>query len=213
MNGCHGNGYHTLDGDDYATVAGTLYFQENTFMAFEVTARYADTGTFREVQLVGLEVKEVVIVSAGNGNEALHIDIGNDDLTSATGIGDVLEVADPGLHTLHVRRAGVDEKKVMDHRDKRTDFLAAFHDDLVLHGDETAQMLFFKEAHGVRFAAVGGTHGVPNSLFGNFFRYLFGYLSCYFFGDLSSCFFRGFCKFFIRFHKAECSEKGVPPGL
>ena len=209
MNGCHGNSYHTLDGDDYTAVAGAFYFQKNTFMAFKITASYTDTGTYREVQLIRLEVKEVVIVSAGNGYETLHLDIRNDDLTSAASIGDILKVADLRFHALHIRRAGVDEKQVMDHRNKGTHFLATFHDDLILHGDETAQMFFFKKTHGVRFAAIGGTHGVPDGFFGSFFQYLFQSL----FGYLFSCFFRGFCKFFVRFHKPECSEKGVPPGL
>lgn len=75
------------------------------------------------------------------------------------------------------------KKQVVDNRNQSTDFLAFLDTDLVLHGDETAQMLLFEQPHGIRLSTVSGTHSIP------------------YFG-LS-----------LRFHAIIFSEKGVPSGL
>lgn len=168
MDGGHGNGDDSLYLDDDTTVAGALHFQEDAFLAGEVTAGDTYTGSFRQIQLFGTEVKQVVVVGAGHGDETLHLDVGDDYLLTAAGIGDVLQVGDLRLDTLQFRRAGMDKDQVADDGNQGTDFLAPADAYLVLHGDKTAQALLLQQADGVGFPAVGGTHGVP--YFGFFFR-------------------------------------------
>ena len=162
MNGGHGNGYHSLYLHDHTTVTRTLYFQKDTLLSLKVTACDTDFSTFRQIQLFWLKVKKVVIITAGHSDEVLHLHIGNDNFLPATGIGDVLQIGDLRLDTLHFRRTGMDEYQVMDNGDQRTDFLSFTDAYLVLHGNKTAQFLFFKKTHSIRFSAVCSTHGVPN---------------------------------------------------
>jgi len=56
MNGGHGNCYDTLYSNDHATIPGAFHFQENTFLALEVTTRDTDFGSFGQVEFIGLKI-------------------------------------------------------------------------------------------------------------------------------------------------------------
>ena len=58
----------------------------------------------------------MIVVGTGYSDETLHIIIGDDYLLSATGVGDVLQVSDLGLDTLHFRRTGMDKDQVVNDR-------------------------------------------------------------------------------------------------
>ena len=93
MNGSKRNGNNTLYLDNYTTVTRAFHFQKDAFLTFEVTTRDTDFGTFGQIQFIRLEVHEMIIVSTGYGDEALHFAIGDNNLLTATGIGDVLQIA------------------------------------------------------------------------------------------------------------------------
>ena len=76
----HGNSDDTLYLDNHTAVAGTLYFQESTLLTLNVTTRDTNFSSFRQVQFIRLEVQQMVIVGTGNGNEALHFTVGDNDL-------------------------------------------------------------------------------------------------------------------------------------
>ena len=124
MNGGHSYSDDALYLDNHTTVTGPLHFQENTLLALKVTTRDTDFSSFRQVQFIRLEIQEMVVIGTGNGNETLHLAIGDDYLPSATGIGNVLQVTDLGLHTLHIRRTGMDKKQIVDNRNQSSDFLS-----------------------------------------------------------------------------------------
>ncbi len=186
MDGGHGYGNHTLYLDNHTAVASTLHFQENSLLPRKVTAGDTDFRAFRQVQFIRLEIQEMVVISASYGNEALHLTIRDDYLSSAAGIGDVLQVTHLRLHTFYIRRTGMNKNQVVDNRNQNPDFPAFLQADLILHRDETAQILLFKKTHGIRLPTVGGTHSVPD--------------------------FRLFFSIFFRFHSMSCSEKGCSSG-
>ena len=109
MNGSKRNGNNTLYFDNHTTIASPFYFQENAFLAFEVTARDTDFRTLGQIQFIRLEVHEMVIVSTGHSNKALHLTVGDNNLLSAAGIGDILQVTNLRLHALHILRTGMDK--------------------------------------------------------------------------------------------------------
>ena len=65
-------------------------------------------------------------------------------------------------YTLHIGRTGMDKKQIMNDRNQSTDFFPFFYTYLVLHRNETAQIFFLEQMHGIRFSAVGGTHSIPD---------------------------------------------------
>ena len=100
MDGSHGNGNDTLYRNDYTTVTGTFHFQENTLLPFEITTCNTHFGALRQVKFFRLKVQEMIVISTGNSNEALHLVVGDDNLLTATGVGDVLQIGNLGLDTL-----------------------------------------------------------------------------------------------------------------
>lgn len=94
MNGGKRNGDNALYLDNHTAVARAFHFQEDAFLTLEVTARDTDFCTFRQVQFVGPEVHEMVIVCTGYSNKALHLAVGDNNLPSAAGVSDVLQIAD-----------------------------------------------------------------------------------------------------------------------
>ena len=86
----------------------------------------------------------MVVIGTGNGNETLHLAVRDDNLLTATGISDILQISYLRFYTLHIRRAGMNKKQVMDHRNQGTNLLPFLYADLVLHGNKTAHPLFFK---------------------------------------------------------------------
>ena len=76
MDGSHGNSNDTLYLYNHTTVTCTLYFQKNTLLTCKVTTRNTDSSSFRQIQLFGLEIKQMVVIGSGNGDEALHLMVG-----------------------------------------------------------------------------------------------------------------------------------------
>ena len=64
----------------------------------------------------------MIIVSAGYGNETLHLTVGDNNLLSTASIGDILQISDLRLDTLHIGRTGMDKKQIMNDRNQNTDF-------------------------------------------------------------------------------------------
>ena len=93
MNSSKRNSNNTLYLDNHTTITCAFYFQKKTFLTLEVTTRDTDFGTFRQIQLIRLEVHEMVIVSTGYSNKALHFTVGDNNLLTATGIRNVLQIA------------------------------------------------------------------------------------------------------------------------
>ena len=93
MNGGQSNGNNTLYLDNHTAVTRAFYFQEDTFLTLEVTARYTDFCTFRQIQFIRLEVHQMIIVSTSYSNKALHLTVGDNDFLTATGIRNVLQIA------------------------------------------------------------------------------------------------------------------------
>lgn len=102
MDGGHGHNDNTLHLDDNTTVACTFHFQEDTLLPFEFTARDTYLGAFLQIHLLGLEVEKMVAVTAGNGNEAFHLLVGNNDFAAGATVVDVLQIGDQRLDTLHL---------------------------------------------------------------------------------------------------------------
>ena len=93
MNGSKRNGNNTLYLDNHTTITSTFYFQENAFLPLKVTARNTNFCTFGQIQFIWLEVHKMVIVSTGYCNKALHFTVGDNNLLTATGIRNVLQIA------------------------------------------------------------------------------------------------------------------------
>ncbi len=93
MNGGKRNGDNTLYLDNHTAVTRAFYFQEDAFLTLEVTARYTDFGTFGQIQFIRLEIHEMIIVSTGYCNKALHLTVGDNDFLTATGIRNILQIA------------------------------------------------------------------------------------------------------------------------
>ena len=93
MNGGKCNGDNTLYLYNHTTVTSAFYFQENAFLTLEITTGDTDFCAFGQIQLIGLEVHQMIIVSTGYSNETLHLTIGDNDLLAAAGIRNVLQIA------------------------------------------------------------------------------------------------------------------------
>ena len=107
MNGGKRNGNNTLYLDNHTAITCTFYFQEDAFLTFEVTTRDTNFRALGQIQFIGLEIQEVVIIGTRYSDETLHLTVGDDYLPSAAGIGDVLQVTDLRLHTFYIRRTGI----------------------------------------------------------------------------------------------------------
>ena len=62
----HGNSDDALYLDNHTAITRTFHFQENTFLPLEVTTRDTNFSTFRQIQLIGLEVQKMVVIGTGN---------------------------------------------------------------------------------------------------------------------------------------------------
>ena len=94
MDSGHGNSYDTLYFDNHATVTCAFHLQKYTFLPLKFTAGNPDFGTFGQVQFIRLKIKKMIIVSAGYGNETLHLTVGDNNLLSTASIGDILQISD-----------------------------------------------------------------------------------------------------------------------
>ena len=138
-------------------------------MTLEVATGDTDFRTFGEIQLFGLEIEKMVIVGTGDGYETLHIMVGNDYFLTAASIGDILQISNLRLKSLHFGRTCVDKNQVTDDGNQSTDFPPPTDTYLILHGDETAKICLFEKMHSFKLPAVCGTHGKPN--FGLFIHF------------------------------------------
>ena len=91
MDSGHGKSNDTLYLYNHTAVTCPLYFQKNTLLTCKVTTRNTDSSSFRQIQLFGLEIKQMVVIGSGNGDEALHLMVGNNYLLTTAGIGYILQ--------------------------------------------------------------------------------------------------------------------------
>ena len=78
--------------DDEAAVAGALDFQDNSFMPLERAGGHPHLCTLGEIELVGLELQERLVVIGCGGNEEPHLAVRDSDFLTGTCIHHVLEV-------------------------------------------------------------------------------------------------------------------------
>ena len=121
------------------------------------------------------DTPNLMIRASSYGNEALHLIVGDNYLLAATGIGDILQISNHRLDTLHFGRTSVNKNQIVNNRNQDTDFFSFLHTYLVLHGDKTAQVLFRKQPHSVSLTTVCGTHSEP--YFGLFFHFHYTIIS------------------------------------
>lgn len=126
MDSGHGNSYDTLYFDNHATVTCAFHLQKYPLLPLKFTAGNPDFGTFGQVQFIRLKIKKMIIVSAGYGNETLHLTVGDNNLLPTAGIGDILQISDLRLDTLHIGRTGMDKKQIMNDRNQSTDLFPFF---------------------------------------------------------------------------------------
>ena len=162
MDGGHGNSNDTLYLYNHTTVTCTLYFQKNTLLTCKVTTRNTDSSSFRQIQLFGLEIKQMVVIGSGNGDEALHLMVGNNYLLTTASIGYILQISNLRLNTLYVGRTCMDKNQITDDGNQSTDFLTLTDTYLIMHGDKTAEVLLLEKMHRIKLPAVCGTHGMPD---------------------------------------------------
>lgn len=112
MDSGHGNSYDTLYFDNHATVTCALYLQKYPLLPLKFTAGNPDFGAFGQVQFIRLKIKKMIIVSAGYGNETLHLTVWDNNLLPTAGIGDILQISDLRLDTLHIGRTGMDKSRL-----------------------------------------------------------------------------------------------------
>ena len=89
MDSGHGNSYDTLYFDNHATVTCAFHLQKHTLLPLKFTAGNPDFGAFGQVQFIRLKIKKMIIVSAGYGNETLHLTVWDNNLLPTAGIGDI----------------------------------------------------------------------------------------------------------------------------
>ena len=104
----HGHGYHPLQTDNHTTVSRTFHLYKHPLVALEVTTRNTDSSSFRQIQLFGLEIKQMVVIGSGYGDEALHLMVGNNYLLTTASIGYILQISNLRLDTLYVGRTCMD---------------------------------------------------------------------------------------------------------
>ena len=126
MDSGHGNSYDTLYFDNHATVTCTFHLQKHTLLPLKFTAGNPDFGTFGQVQFIRLKIKKMVIVSAGYGNETLHLTVWDNNLLPTAGIGDILQISDLRFYALHIGRTGMDKKQIMNDRNQSTGLFFPF---------------------------------------------------------------------------------------
>ena len=111
----------------------------------------------------------MVVIGSGNGDEALHLMVGNNYLLTTASIGYILQISNLRLKSLHFGRTCVDKNQITDDGNQSTDFPAPTDTYLILHGNETAKICLFEKMHSFKLPAVCGTHGKPN--FGLFIHF------------------------------------------
>ena len=159
----------SLQTDNHTTVSRTFHLYKHPLVALEVTTRNTDSSSFRQIQLFGLEIKQMVVIGSGNGDEALHLMVGNNYLLTTAGIGYILQISNLRLNTLYVGRTCMDKNQITDDGNQSTDFPAPTDTYLILHGNETANICLFEKMHSFKLPAVCGTHSKPN--FGLFIHF------------------------------------------
>lgn len=120
MDSGHGNSYDTLYFDNHTTVTRAFHLQKYTFLPLKFTTGNPDFDTFGQVQFIRLEIEKMIIVGTGHSNETLHLIVGNNNLLTTAGIGDILQISDLRLDTLHIGRTGTNKKQIMNDRDQST---------------------------------------------------------------------------------------------
>lgn len=159
------NGGNAGNKDCHTAVADTLDLDKGALDTIEHATNNLHGSALGEVYLFGIEVDEFLIITVADGDELIHLTIGNHngDAKSTLGTGEVLKVIDLGLQRLDALTGGVNKQQVVDGGDKLA-YLAmlAIADNLVLHGNETTNRMGLQEFLGLERTTKRGTHGIPN---------------------------------------------------
>ena len=151
------------DEEDYTAVADALDLDKGALDPIERATDNLNGGALGEVYLVGGEVDELLIVTVADGDELLHLTVGNDNgyTTTGLGTGEVLQIGDLGLQRLQLLALGIDEQQVVDRGDETTLLALPAADHLIPHGDEAAKRMGLKVLLGLQRSTKRGTHGIP----------------------------------------------------
>ena len=150
--------------NSHAAIADTLDLDKGALDTIEHATDNLNGSALGKVYLFGIEIDELLIIAVADGDELLHLTLGNHDgySTSAIGTGEVLKVIDLGLQRLDALTSGVDKQQIADGGDELAHLaLLAIAHDLVLHGNETTNRTGLQEVLGLERTTKRSTHGKP----------------------------------------------------
>ena len=159
--GC-GNCHDPFKIDHYATVATDT--DKLAFHALEYAIDNAHTGAPGDIQFLGFEVENGLVVVAGDQHETAHLRIGDGHglmflaVHDATDGKDVLQIV---LQLAQKGTAGTDKDQVVDGRHELAHTTLLLHDVFVAHRDKVFYAGFVKILFECQFATVGDTNGIP----------------------------------------------------
>ena len=158
------NGGNAGDENGYTTIADSLDLDKGALDTIESATDNLHGSALGQIDLGGVEVDELLVIAVADGDELLHLAIGDHDgnTAGALGAGEVLEVIDLGLQRLDGAAGGVDKQQVVDGGDETT-YLALLlvADNVVLHRDEATNGTGLKKLLRLERTTKRGTHGKP----------------------------------------------------
>ena len=135
--------------DDNLFLASCGYLYEGAFNAIECSANDFYSGAFLQVDFIGGEVTEFIVVGVADSDELLHLWLGyrDGDVPAFNCLDEVVKVVEPGFDILDMSACGVDKDEVVDGGDElASGCLLLVLLDFVSHGDEAFDVLLLEES-------------------------------------------------------------------
>ena len=165
--GCYGQEAGELNDD--TAVAHALNLDEGALYPIERSTNDAHSSATAEVELFGMEIEQVIIITVADTNELLHLTVGDEDGTIMTidRTGEVLHNGQLGLELAHQRLRGVHKYQIMDGGHQLTAFVTvASCDKLITHGDKRLDAPSCKPLMSLQLSMVWSTHCIPHLAIG-----------------------------------------------
>ena len=153
-----------FDEQNNAAASLALYFYKVSRCAIKDTAVNAHFCAFFDVYLLGAQVGDVLVARIGDGDELLHLAVGDCDwnVFATNGACAVLQKINPLLEIFYNLLCGVDEDEVVHGRCHLSAFCAvASCDKCLFHRNEALNPFFVEKILCYEFPTVGCAHSKP----------------------------------------------------
>ena len=153
-----------FDEQYYTAASLALHFHKVSRCAIEDATVNAHVCAFFDVYLLGAQVDDLLVARIGDGDELLHLAVGDCDwnVFATNGACAVLQKINPLLEIFYNLLCGVDEDEVVHGRCHLSAFCAvASCDKCLFHWNETFDSFFVEKIFCNEFPAVGSAHSKP----------------------------------------------------